>query len=135
MITKAIYELLTSDQTLTGLLSSYGGGPAVFTVDPAPEDADLPYIVTAGSPVQMPYDTKQSVGRQVWRDIRCYAEADGSAVTVESIAERVRELLHRKKIEDENFVTIWSECEGPIVADDGETYGRIVTLKITIMEV
>lgn len=134
MITQAIYTVLSNDMTLVGMLSSYGGNPAIFTVDPAPEDAELPYIVTAGSPVQTPYDTKLTRGRQIWRDVRCYASKSGSAVEVEEIAERVRALLHRTEISTDDFDTIWAECEGPTVADDGSAYGRIVTLKITIEE-
>jgi len=134
MITKAIYQRLAGDATLTGMLSTYKTKPAIFTVDPAPEDAEFPYIVTAGSPVQTPYDTKTSQGRQIWRDVRCYTDKSGSAATVESIAERVRELLHRQNLSDTAFSTIWAECEGPTVADDGESYGRIVTLKITVVE-
>lgn len=134
MITQAIYEKLANDPTLVSMLSSYGGSPAIFTVDPAPEDAEYPYIVTAGSPVQVPYDTKTSTGRQIWRDVRCYDAKSGSAETVEGIAERVRALLHRQELSSLNFVTIWAECEGPTVADDGESYGRIVTLKFTVVD-
>lgn len=134
MITGAIYSILSGDAMLIGMLSTYKTKPAIFTVDPAPEDADFPYIVSAGSPVQTPYDTKLTRGRQIWRDVRCYAEKSGSAVGVEAIAERVRDLLHRQSLETAEIETIWAECEGPTVADDGESYGRIVTLKITILE-
>lgn len=134
MITKAIYETLSTDTTLAGLLSNYGRDPAIFTVDPAPEDAAFPYIVAAGSPVQIPYDTKLTRGRQIWRDIRCYSDISGSAEEVETIAERVRALLHRKTIDTVDYSTIWAECDGPTVADDGNSYGRIVTLKITIQD-
>lgn len=133
MITSALYTKLSSDTTLTGKLSTYNTKPSVFTVDPAPGDATLPYIVIS-YPVITPYDTKNTVGRTVWCDVRCYAEADGSAVTVESIAERVRILLHRQSLSGTGFTTIWSECDGPVNADDGSSYGRIVTLKITIEE-
>lgn len=135
MITDELHAILAGDATLTGLLSTYEGEPAIFTVDPAPGEATLPYIVAAGSPVTTPYDTKTTLGREIWRDIRCYAEANGSAVTVEAIAERVRQLLHRQELTSADYETIWSECDGPIVADDGEAYGRIVTLKITIQEI
>ena len=135
MITKAIYDILTQDAELTGMVSSYKNKPAIFTVDPAPEDAEFPYILTAGETVQTPWDTKQTRGRQIWRDIRIYSEMDGSAVTVETIAERVRELLHRTKITGTNFSSVWTECEGPTKADDGASYGRIITIKITIEEI
>ena len=135
MITNELHELLAGDTILTGLLSTYEGEPAIFTVDPAPNDATLPYIVAAGSPVSTPYDTKTTLGREIWRDIRCYTEANGTAITVEAIAERVRELLHRQELTSADYETIWSVCDGPVVADDSEAYGRIITLKITIQEI
>lgn len=135
MITQAIYNVLANDTELAGMLAEYKGLPAIFTFDPAPEDANFPYIVTAGSPVQTPYDTKLSQGRQIWRDIRCYDAASGSVANVEAIAERVRALLHGQKIVTTDFATVWASCDGPTVADDGSSYGRIITLKITVTEV
>jgi hypothetical protein len=135
-LTQAVYDLLTSDTTLAGLLATYGeyGGPAVFTTDPAPGDAALPYIVTAGAPVDTAFDTKTSEGRRVWRDFRCYAEKDGSSVTVEAIAERVRGLLHRTPFVIDGYEVQIVECSGPVAADEPDAYGRIVTAKITMME-
>jgi len=134
-LTQAVYDRMTNDGMLAGLLADYRGSPAVFTTDPAPGDAVLPYIVAAGAPVDMSFDTKLSRGRQVWRDVRCYAAADGSAGLIEQIAERVRALFHRQVITIAGFVWLWAECSGPIVADELTAYGRIVTVRFTIEEV
>jgi len=133
-LTAAIQDLLSSDGTLTAMLSTYGGQPSVFTTDPAPGDADLPYIVTAGEVSQVPFDTKTTRGRTITRDIRCYDGADGSAVAVEAIAERVRALLHRQELTIVGFSWVWAECTGPIVADERDAYGRIVTVRMTVEE-
>ena len=134
ILSGAIYDVLVADATLIGLVSSYGGQAAVFTIDPAPGDAELPYIVTAGEVSQAPADTKNSLGRELRRDVRCYAAANGSAVTVEAIAERVRALLHRQSMEITGFVWIWAECSGPIVADEEDAYGRIVSVRMRVEE-
>jgi len=134
IITEALYERLAGDATLTALLASYNGAPAVFTIDPAPGDAVLPYIVTAGEVSQAPFDTKTGQGRDLRRDVRCYAEADGSAVTVETIAERVRALLHRRPLSVAGFGVWIADCQGPIVADEEEAYGRIVTVRMIAIE-
>lgn len=134
-LTAALYDRLAGDATLTALLATYRGEPAIFTVDPAPPDAALPYIVTAGSVVDNAWDTKTTRGRQVWRDVRCYAPATGSSVTVEAIAERVRALLHRHYLEVDDHVTYLAETAGPIASGDTEAYGRIVTVRLTIGEV
>jgi len=134
-ITQTFYDRMVNDATLAALIATYRTGPAVFTTDPAPGDATLPYIVSAGQPVDAAFDTKTSRGRSLSRDVRCYAAADGSAALVEEIAERVRALFHRQALVIAGFVWIWAECSGPIVADEQDAYGRIVTVRLTIEEV
>jgi hypothetical protein len=133
-LTEALYDRLTGDATLAGLLATYRGDPAVFTTDPAPGDADLPYIVTAGHVSDEPFDTKTTRGREVYRDVRCYAAADGSAVTVEAMAERVRALLHRYELLVTDFVVWLAECSGPVVADEQDAYGRVLTIRLVMEE-
>lgn len=133
-LSEAIYDLLASDTTLTEMLSEHEGEPAIFTTDPPPGDAELPYIITAGEVSTAPYDTKTTEGRTVRRDVRCYAEADGSAATVEAIVERVRALLHRHPLTVDGFRNIVAECTGPIQADEEYAYGRIVTVRLVLME-
>lgn len=134
VITAAVYDRLAGDPTLVDLVSVYKGNPAIFTVDPAPGDAELPYIVTAGEVSQAPFDTKTTRGRDLIRDVRCYAAEDGSAVVVEAMAERVRALLHRQLLTISGFTWLISDVSGPIVADESDTYGRIVSLSLVIME-
>ena len=135
ILTQAIYDALSADATLIALLAEYRGEPAIFTTDPPPGDATLPYIVTAAEITQAPFDTKTTRGREAWRDVRCYAEADGSAVTVEEIAERVRTLLHRQALVVTGFVWFLAECTGPVVADERDAYGRIVTVRTMVEEI
>lgn len=134
VITQGFYDVLVADATLTALLASYEGAPAVFTTDPAPDNADLPYIVTAGEVSQAPFDTKTTRGRDLRRDIRCYTEANGDATTVEAMAERVRELFHREPFVIDGFGVWVADCSGPIVADEAEAYGRIVTVRLLMVE-
>lgn len=134
ILTGAIYDVLAGDATLTGMLSVYKENPAIFTTDPAPGDAALPYIVTAGEVSQAPWDTKATRGRDLIRDVRCYAEASGSAVEVEAIAERVRALLHRRPLEIDGYVWVISEVTGPIAADERDAYGRIISLSLKALQ-
>ena len=133
-VTEAIYDTLAGDATLTALLTTYGGEPAIFTTDPAPGDAELPYIVSAGEVAQTPFDTKTTRGRVAIRDVRCYTDATGSAVVVEAIAERVRALLHRQTLAISDFECVIADCSGPVAADGQDAYGRIVTIRLTMEE-
>lgn len=134
ILTQAIYDKLASDATLIGLISTYEGNPAIFTTDPTPGDADLPFIVTAGEITQTPFDTKDCRGRDAIRDVRIYDNPDGSSITIEAIAERVRLLLHRQPLTISDFSWIMSDCTGPIVADENDAYGRIISIRVVAME-
>jgi len=133
-ITEGLYDRLAADGTLTALLATYNGAPAIFTTEPAPGDATLPYLVTAGAVAVAPFDTKTTRGRTVTRDVRCYADADGSAATVEAIAARVRTLLHRQTLPVDGYTFVMAECAGPVQADEQDVYGRVVTVSVTIEE-
>jgi hypothetical protein len=135
ILTRAIYDVLAGDATLAGLLATYNGLPAVFTSDPAPGDAEPPYIVTAGDVAQTPFDTKTTRGREMVRDVRCYDNAGGGPVVIEAIAERARYLLHRRALAIAGHTWILSECGGPTVADEPKYYGRILTIRAIAQEV
>jgi hypothetical protein len=131
ILTAAIYDLLSNDAILKAMLTTYKGSPAIFTVDPAPEENfSGAYIVTAGEVVDNPFDSKTTQGRDLVRDVRCYAPADGSVVTIEAVAERVRALLHRQALTIDGYHWILSDCAGPVVADEQDAYGRIISLSL-----
>ena len=79
-LTEALYDRLTGDATLTALLATYNGDPAVFTTDPAPGDAELPYIVTAGHVSDEPFDT-----------ISFTAEGDGDRFRLDNVSIKLGE--------------------------------------------
>jgi hypothetical protein len=132
-VLEAIGERLRGDATLAGLLSTYGGGAAVFRTDPAPGDAVLPYIVISGPVGAGPYDTKTRHGRSERYDVRCYATRNGSVAAVNTIAERAWALLHRVPLAvagGENWI---ANATGPITADDAAAYGRVLTVEYTML--
>jgi hypothetical protein len=132
-ITKGLYDRLEPDATLAALLSTYSGNAAVFTTDPIPQDATLPYVVIRDLS-EVTFDTKTSRGREVWHDVGCYAKDEGSAVLVESIKERVRALLHRYALTIANFTTVIAEVSGIVQADEDGVFGRIVTIRLIVEE-
>ena len=117
-LTQGIYDYLAGDPTLIGMLASYEGAPAIFTIDPVPGDAVLPYLVSAGDVTDTSFDTKLDRGRRIWRDVRCYATADGDSMPVEQIAERVRALLHRHILTVAGYGVLVAECSGPIASNE-----------------
>ena len=134
VLTQAVYDVMAEDGTLTDLLNTYGGEPAIFTTEPAPGDAAMPYIVSSGEVAQEPWDTKTTSGRIATRDVRCYTAESGSADVVEAIAERVWDLFHRQTIDIDGWTVVIAECSGPVSADEQDAYGRIVTIRFTVQE-
>lgn len=134
ILSATLYDVMASDGALVALLASYKGLPGVFTIDPVPGDAALPYVVTAGEVSQLPWDTKQCRGREIIRDIRMYAEADGNNIPIEAIAERVRALFHRRALTIQGYTWLISSANGPIAADEEGYYGRVVSLTVKAQE-
>lgn len=145
VFTKAFFDLLRTDTTLCNMLAYYpphtgSTKPAIFTADPPPDNADMPYIIITGHIMDNALDTKSSTGRDFIRDIRCYTDAtkltstyevrSTSTYKVEEIAERVRSILHNKTIAVEGYSQIGKlQCsarQGPIEPD---AYGQIVEVR------
>lgn len=135
VLTVAIYNKLINDSGVVSLVANYNGSPAVFTSDPPPGDAQLPYIVSAGNVSQSPVDTKTTIGIETIRDIRCYDADTGSPVVVEALSERVREIFHRSELTVSNWRWVLSVVTGPTVADELDAYGRIITLRARLQNV
>jgi hypothetical protein len=133
-LAEAIHARQNGDATLTAMLAIYRGTPAVFTIGPAPDDAEMPYTVSDGDTSSQPYDTKTTRGREVMRDVRCYAPASGSVLVVEAIAERVRTLFHRYGLEVDGYQVIVAMANGPTQANEPDCYGRVVSLRYILME-
>jgi hypothetical protein len=136
-VTEAIYDKLIGDSALLSMLPEYLARPAIFTYEPVPGDAPLPCILAAGDVlgrVRVPESTKLTYGARVMRDIRIFAEASGSMVEVEAIAERVWELFERAEL----FVPGWTQvlrtrADRPIIGPrDERVYMLIVSVTISI---
>lgn len=137
-LSQAFYDRMANDATLTSGsgLATYGLAPAIFTRDPVPQDATLPYILMDGETLHDPFDTKTTLGHDLTRDIRVFAEATGSTEVVETLAERIRQLFHRYALPVTGFTkTLLAEAFGPIeLPSDGTVYGREISVRLVLME-
>jgi len=128
--TIAIYDVLAGDSLLGGLLDPFGAGSAIFTAKTVPPDAKRPYIWSYGevSDIEADSSSKDTVCRDVVRDIWIVADDVGSEDAIMEIANRVRDLFHRTvlAIGSGNMRTAAS---GPRVGpSEGEVTARIVTV-------
>ncbi|MDZ7732199.1 MAG: DUF3168 domain-containing protein [Acidimicrobiia bacterium] len=132
-LSTSIWSRLADDATLTADLGTYGGEPAVIVADEdtVPEDYPLPFVVVAGPDYDEPNDTKAEDGREQEILIRAYTDATGDTSTVETIAERIRALLHRQPVGlvDGAYIV---RCSGPVVTPtDASLYGREIAVRVT----
>ena len=134
-LTKGIHDVLAADSTLRGLLATYQNqGAAVFS-DPPPKDAQLPYIVVSDNITSTAFDTKGTRGREVIRDVRCYAPIGSEHTKLDAVAERVFTLLHRQNIAVTGFVVVIASASGPYAAPvEPYALGEIVTIRYILME-
>lgn len=135
-ITAALVARLAGDDELTAMLAPYADGPAIFTGDPIPEDAVAPFLLYEGSERDVPNDTKNTPGREVRLAVRAISATKGSALEVETIAERVRALLHREPLDlGPGELCYVAEVFGPDVAPtDPDLQGRAVFVRLLTQE-
>lgn len=131
-LTKAVYDVMANDATLTAMLATYQGAPAIFTGDKIPEGADYPRIISQGCIMDAPYDNKEVMGREVMKDIRCYARSTSSMTEIEEIAERVRTLFHEADLTITGYSATYCHVTGVIPAPTSGPHvvGRIVTIHV-----
>lgn len=141
-LTKAIYDRLAGDTTLTDWLSVYRGLPAIFTDDRVPgtegddpmDAPEFPYVWSGGLVAAEPWDTKTSLGRAPVRDIVVYHEHRMTA-EVEDIAEHVYRLFHRHLLEVAGHRTVTASASGPVRLSSDDYDARIVTVRFRLTEI
>lgn len=129
------YARIVGTPAITSRLATYRAKPAVFTRTPVPEDATFPFVVIRDSTTDDPYDTKTTVGRDLFNDIGIYADENGNPELVEDIAERIRDAIHRNPITVSGYGAFIASASGPIDAEtDTQVYGRIVTARLNMIK-
>lgn len=94
-VTQALFTRLSSDTTLAAMLAVYQNAPAVFAGPKVPEDAARPYVFIPAPMTDTSWDAKVERGRDTEREVWAVTDNAGSMAPCETIAERVRTLLHR----------------------------------------
>lgn len=147
-LSQVMYDRLAGDATLVAMLGEYGGAPAIFT-DPIPSDlhdfaaADpppWPFLVLSRSENDIDNGCKDRDGREVRRQVRCYHSAglgtSGSMVPLEDVAERVRDLFHRRQLVIAGWDPYVSNCQGPREAPTSKDFvGLAVEVEISALAV
>lgn len=138
-LSQPIRAALVGEAAITALLPAYSGGYPIFTRRPAPDDAPYPMVLVSPDIVHEDDDGIDNEQPLITRDVSAYGQndtADGYRA-VEQIAYAVRDLFHRRP-QAITPPTGWScvsvSARGPIPApaDDENSIGRLVTLRIRL---
>lgn len=134
----AIVGALKVDVTLTALLSTYEGSPAVFTDRPVPPDAQAPYVFVSESVVDRSFDTLKELGRDFAKDL-WVVFPQFRAKDLKTAAEQVRTIFHKQALSVTGFQTVQVFASGPTAGFPEDTSGagqdnipeiaRIVTVR------
>ena len=135
-IADALYDLLAGDATLAGLLASYRGGPAIFTTQPIPPDAPMPYVLIQppASDTSIRSLDNNEIGREVERDVSIFGVATGSNRMIQDSAERIRTITHGAHLDVDGFRRVKVRATGPVqLSADSDSYGRQVSLHLRLI--
>ncbi len=136
-ISDDIRTALLADASITALLGTWNGAPAVFTRRPPPNNAPYPQIIV--NPVDV-NDMDALVSRRsiVEMDIAIYGQKSSDTRSVENLGLLVRSLFHRQRfsITPSGVSVVQIVCRGPLVGptDDTNLLVRIVILRVTLKE-
>lgn len=138
MILGAVANRLKADSLLVGLLATYDFGsgpePAIFTIDPIPEDAALPAIVITEIGGTN-FETRDTYGAEVTLDVRAYDEKTRSRAAVEQIAWRIQHVLHHTPLIISGCEEVGCYAEVPQhMADDRGFPGYRVQVMVRFLE-
>jgi hypothetical protein len=107
---QALWDRLSSDSLLAGLLATYDSGPAMFFDSIIPADADMPYLWSPPNVGDVDRGSKTGNAREISRLLNAYCTTAQPDLVLVTILLRVRDLLNRLPLTD----GIVSEVSGPV---------------------
>lgn len=138
-IQKAIYTRLAADATLTGLLATFAGAPAIFSsrIHADHTLGDPPTIIISQPKANTSDDDASDDWREALVDCRVYNIPNGSTSTLNQAGERARTVLKSWPVETiDGAVYQAAAVTGPVEAptSDPSADGLLVSVRLRIKE-
>lgn len=136
---KPLYQLWSGDSALVADLGTYEGRLCIFTTKVIPAAAPRPYIWSWGQLSASPYESKDLIGREIFKDAWIVCDDVGSEILINQMCSNFLTVTHRAEFSIEGGVRIVCDVEGPrngiVDAQAGVTRGltaRIFTIRAIV---
>lgn len=111
-----LFTRLSGGASLTSLLSTYGGSPAIFLGSRVPADATTPFLWSPPNVSDLERGSKTGGAREISRLLNAYCEESQPDTILVAILKEARALLNRAPLTG----GIVSEITGPASVPAGE---------------
>ena len=136
MIAEAIRDFLLTQTAITAALATYDfgpEGPAIFTIDPIPEDASLPAIVI----VEIGGDrwgTRERKGAVQNVDVTLWGDKDTSKTDLRGLAWNLFVALERASLNPSGAYAIFATAQPPAALNDPDGFpGFNVSVSVHVL--
>jgi hypothetical protein len=140
-LSQPIRDAIVGESSITALLGTYLGSPAVLTRAPAPDETiEFPYILVSDDVAKAEEDGLFDLRPVVTREVTTYARNDTPEHyrLADQIAYLVRTLFHRqwRSLTVPGWRVVDIQCMGPVsTTQEDQTDGRTVSLVISLAKV
>lgn len=140
-IVAGVYASLIADSTVANAVASYkfdgvSGTPAIFTRDPAPDDAAGPLIVISEVSAIAAGRDRGTRGGEVTVDVKVWGERDTSYKVLRDLSLNIWKALDRATLTISGFECVNVVALMPTRLDDPDGFpGYVVTIRVLVREV
>ncbi|WP_022730055.1 tail completion protein gp17 [Fodinicurvata sediminis] len=115
-LSAALYERLSGDAELAGLLPAFHGGPALFTALPVPAAAPLPLLAIGRPEQESNLDVQDVRLARLGLALTAFARQEAPAEELEAPLRRARRLLEGADLAWPGGELAALTCRGPLAA-------------------
>ena len=138
-VIKGVYEHLNADVSVTSTLASYdfgsGSQPAIFTVNPPPQDAPTPLVLIVQTSAALSGRDRTTRGGEIGLDVTIWGDRGESEASINDAAMVVWRSLDRATISVSGYEVPMCLADPPVVSPDPDGFpGYRIAIRILIRE-
>jgi hypothetical protein len=133
-VVQAVYDAIIADTTFTGKLATYRNNPAVFSVDPPPEQSASPSVVMAQVGSVIKADDRGTRAGEYVVDVKLWGDREDSEKVLRDLADELWLLLNRASVSADGFdETVYCLADPPTRLTDPDGFpGFLVSCRVLV---